>query len=192
MFKQLCIALFAAASVLLSAHATIVRPLSLDEMTASAATIFQGKCVANKTVREPNSKLIVTYTTFAITDAIKGSPGTTLTIKQFGGTLPEEGARMSIEGVPTFTPGEDYLVFLNGVSSLGFSSPTGLSQGRFSIEATAEGVRTSNGRDFREMTARLPARHLSKTLRTTPSQRVTHLHLDELKGMVRSLSAVQP
>ena len=191
MFSRFCIVLLIAASAFMSAHATLVRPLALDEMAASAATIFHGKCTANKTEREPGTKFIVTYTTFAVTEAMKGSVERTHVIKQIGGTLPN-GDGMHVEGVPTFTVGEDYVVFLNGVSTLGFSSPTGLSQGRFNIEMGEDGPRATNGRDFREMAEPIPARNLPKALKTAPTARVNHLNLDEFKGMVRGLSGVQP
>ena len=191
MFSRYFVALLIAITASLSVQATIVRPLALDEMTASAATIFEGKCIANQTLREPGTKLIVTYTTFAVSDAIKGAPGTTHVIKQIGGTLPN-GDSMHVEGVPTFTVGEDYIVFLNGVSSLGFSSPTGLSQGRFNIEQGEDGPRATNGRDFREMAALLPPNKIPTSLRASPAARITHLGLDDLKSIVRGLRAAQP
>ena len=188
---RFCIALLVVASTLLSAHATTVRPLALDEMTATAATIFHGKCIGNETLREPGTKLIVTRTTFTVEEVMKGSPGTTLTIKQVGGTLPN-GDSMQIEGVPTYSVGENYVLFLNGVSTLGLTSPTGLSQGRFNIEMGEGGARATNGRDFREMAAPVPLRNLPKDLQSAPSARVTHIRIDDLKSIVRALRGVQP
>lgn len=133
-----------------SAQAATVIPLYLDELIDGAAIAFQGTCTENRTQRDLNG-MIVTYTTFAVTDVLKGEVGASHTIKQIGGTIPGEGVQFKIQGVPTFAVGQSYVVFLPGVSSAGFSSPVGLTQGRFSI---AEGT-VSNGRDFGDLTARM-------------------------------------
>jgi hypothetical protein len=102
----------------------------------------------------------VTYTTFAVQDVLKGSAEAVHTIKQVGGRLGDENYR--IEGVPAFAVGQDYIVFLYGVSGDGFSSPVGLSQGQFLIRASPGGQEIFNGRDFREMLPKPTAQGLSQ------------------------------
>jgi hypothetical protein len=143
------------------AGATTVLPLSLDDIVGTAAVAFEGTCIENRVDRDAATQLPVTYTTFAVHDVIKGAPGSTYTIKQVGGELPGKDVAFRIHGVPSFTVGEDYVVFLPQVSSAGFSSPVGLAQGRFSVRRDASGkTLAANGRDFREMTANIPEQDL--------------------------------
>ena len=171
-----------------TAHATSVLPLYLDEIVGTSAVAFEGTCTGNRTERDPATNLVVTYTTFAVKDVLKGNVGATYEIKQVGGSLPGSELHFRVEGVPTFTVGQDYVVFLAGVSSAGFSSPIGLGQGRFDI-STQGGVRhVGNGRDFKEMTARmrskLPARAQARI--DAAFDRVREMDLDDFKQAVRN------
>jgi hypothetical protein len=80
------------------------------------------------------------------------------------------------------------VVFLAGVSSAGFSSPIGLSQGKFGIESKASGRRVSNGRDFQDMTARMSARMPASTAAQVKRATgpVHDMDLDEFKQTVRN------
>ncbi len=173
----------------LASLAASVRPLDLDGLVESASTVFQGRCLESRGERDPATGLIVTLTTFEVQEAIKGSPGPLHTIKQLGGRVGEEVNR--IDGIPSFTPGEDYIVFLYGVSAAGFSSPVGLSQGRFAIRPEAQGRVVGNGRDLREVLppaalARMPA-HAQKRL-SSPAGELVHMDLEEFKALVRERS----
>lgn len=187
MLKRLfAIALVALAA--LPAWPTSVLPLSLDEILANAAVAFSGTCLNNRTEHDNGSGLIVTYTTFRVDDVLKGSAGATYTIKQVGGELPG-GAGFKLLGVPKFAVGQDYVVFLAGVSQAGFSSPVGLAQGRFVVQPGASGLEVTNGRDFREMTANIPESALppglaQKTKRA--GEPVAHMGLSEFKQLVRN------
>jgi hypothetical protein len=130
--------------------AATVRPVGLDEMIDTATTAFQGTCIENRTELDPRTNLVVTYTTFAVEDVLKGSVPSTHTIKQLGGTLPGEGLALRVEGIPTFVVGESYVVFLAGVSEAGFSSPIGLTQGKFAIRRDAAGQAVTVGRGGRD------------------------------------------
>ena len=190
MSKSFLIACVLSWLTLCDANATSVRPLGLDEMTVASNTIFQGRCIENRSEREVNTKLIVTYTTFEVGETIKGKLGPIHVIKQIGGTLKNENASFSVEGVPTFAVGEEYVVFLTGVSSAGFSSPLGLGQGRFSITTGTSGKRVGNGRDLREMTATIPARQVPLSMQQEQelSGRVTDADLADFKGLVQQLA----
>jgi len=170
------------------AHALTSLPLYLDELIDRSAVAFEGTCVSNRTEREPGSGLVVTYTTFEVHDAVKGSPASTHVIKQIGGSLPEENFTYRVHGVPTFTVGEDYVVFLAGVSAAGFSSPMGLAQGRFAVRSTPQGREASNGRDFRDLAARLvdkmPERARAHLLESAGA--VTAMDIDDFKETVRN------
>jgi len=174
------------------AGAATVLPITLDHLVDTSAVVFEGTCVGNRTERDEGTGLVVTYTVFSVTDAIKGNPASVHEIKQMGGQLPDGGLAFRVDGVPTFTVGESYVVFLAGVSKAGFSSPIGLSQGRFAVVHGAGGKTVSNGRDFREMTAGLPQALLPSTTRKTlagTAGRVDRLDLDEFKQLVRARAA---
>lgn len=170
------------------AGAASVRLLALDEIIDGAALSFEGKCVENRTERDSNG-FIVTYTTFAVKESLKGEVGTTHTIKQIGGVLASEGISYKVDGVPSFAVGQDYVLFLHGVSKIGFSSPVGLGQGRFMIQRDETGVKVTNGRDFRSMTAgtdglKLPG--ATAKLLADSRQPVDYIDLEEFKAVVRT------
>lgn len=185
--------LLAAALALLAfagpAQAASVRPLTLDQLIDQSTTVIEATAVANRSERDEKTGFIVTYTTFAVKDVLKGTAEKTHVIKQIGGALPAEGMGFKVSGIPKFTEGQDYVVFLAGVSSIGFSSPIGLGQGRFIVTRGADGAKVTNGRDFRSMTAGTdnlvmpPAMAKSLATATVP---VNQMALDEFKSLVRT------
>jgi hypothetical protein len=170
------------------AHAMSVIPLYLDEVIDTSAVIFEGTCVDNRSERDAVTGLVVTHTTFEVRDVLKGGVGRTHTIKQIGGSLPGEALQYRVQGIPRFEPGQDYVVFLAGMSRAGFSSPIGLAQGRFEI-TNEEGVRrVRNGRDLREMTSRIAAQvPLAEKSRMEKTKgAVEKMDLEDLKQTVRN------
>ena len=101
-------------------EATSVLPLSFDQLVTDADRVFQGRCIENWHALDPDLNIQVTYTTFEIEESLKGVLQNPLTIKQAGGS--QQGGRLLIQGVPEFTVGSEYVVFLYGISSQGFSS----------------------------------------------------------------------
>jgi len=169
------------------ALAASVLPLDLDGIIDRSGVAFEGRCIDTHSEIDPSSNQIVTLTTFEVKDALKGAPSNPYTIKQLGGEV--GGVVNRIDGVPSFTVGEDYVVFLPGVSQLGFSSPVGLAQGSFSVKQQAEGRTVGNGRDFREMVpqAALPASAREKA--AVAPGRLTRIDLNEFKQLVRQRAA---
>lgn len=170
------------------ARATSVLPLYLDEIVDQSAVAFEGTCTGNRSERDPQTGMVVTYTTFQVHDVLKGQAGPVHTVKQVGGTLSAENLVFKVESVPTFEVGQDYVVFFAGASRLGFSSPIGLSQGRFSVIAQREGPQVTNGRDFKELTARMPLQAASQSVQKKLGAvgEVRQLGLEEFKTLVRS------
>jgi hypothetical protein len=168
------------------AHAMSVLPLYLDEIINDAAIAFQGKSLENHSERDLQTGSIVTYSTFEVQEILKGEVGATHTIKQIGGKL--EGETHRTTGVPTFTVGESYVLFLYGVSAAGFSSPVGLEQGKFNIIPVSTGFHVTNGRDFKEMTLGIPDHLVPPSALTKMRQApglIKRLDLDEFKQLVR-------
>src|SRR6185437_5020963 len=109
----LALALLLAFAAAFPAAATSVLPVGVDQLVSDASVAFDGTCTGNRTERDPQTQLIVTRTTFAVHDVLKGDVGATYEIKQVGGELPE-GLRYKVEGVPRFQVGQEYVVFLAG------------------------------------------------------------------------------
>ncbi len=193
MFRKIIAALAVVFVGTMQAHATSVLPLYLDELVDTAAVAFQGTVLDNRVERDGATGFVVTYTRFAVAEALKGDVGTVHTIKQIGGELAGDTApSFRIQGVPKFVVGGEYVVFLAGVSSAGFSSPIGLSQGKFNIDRAGATAKVANGRDFRDMTANIPASQATSglSMRLQPSAaRANDAGLDEFKQLVRERAA---
>jgi hypothetical protein len=115
------------------AVATSVLPVSLQQMATAADLVFHGRVISNEVRQDQASGHVATFTTFEIIERVKGETGPTHTVKQIGGHIPGSRVRQVIQGVPRFSVGEEYVVFLPRASSLGFASPIGLSQGKFNV-----------------------------------------------------------
>ncbi len=164
-------------------HATTVLPMSLNEIIDNAPVVIHGICTGNRTERDPVTNLIVTYTSFDVRDVLKGDAKATHTIKQIGGTLAGGEQSYQAQGIPTFVVGQEYVVYLAGVSSAGFSSPIGLSQGRFTVEQTDAGKMASNGSSLRSA-----SESAGDGVSARPAQ-ARRLALDELKQATRARSS---
>src|SRR4051812_26002064 len=68
---------------------TTIIPPSFDELVAHADEIFEGSVtkVWSEWIGHGDQRRIVTYVTFQIHDAIKGTPGAFYTLTMLGGTV---------------------------------------------------------------------------------------------------------
>lgn len=115
--------------------ATTVRLLTLEEMIKAADTIFVGKCIAVESRRDEYG-FPATYATFLVIEQIKGQLGEKVKIKQIGGEAP---GVFKLPNLPTYTVGEEVLLFLHPTSRYGFTSPVGLHQGKWSVVESGPG-----------------------------------------------------
>lgn len=182
MLKRIVLAAWLAVATAMPAFATSVLPLNLAQVIDQSATAFQGTCIDVRTGRDPQTGMLVTMTTFRVDDVLKGEVGATYTVKQVGGEEPSARMHFKVHGMPKYTVGESYMLFMNGVSSAGFSSPVGLSQGRFLIQDGEVG----NGRDFTDLTVNTGI-ELPQTAkaRAAGGKPLTRIKLDDFKQMVR-------
>ena len=194
-----------AISLLLPAfvHAASVLPLGLERLVGDAKTVFNGRCISNQVEQDVHSNMVVTYTTYEVLDAIKGDIGITHTIKQIGGQLPGSNIHMKWPGIPKFTVGEEYVVFLPGKSNKGFSSPVGLQQGKFSVKGAAGGKEVGNGKDFQELLKNVPEGKIPPAVMNLLNNKFikksgnpandaanrAKMNLDDFLSMVRSIGA---
>ena len=118
------------------AHATQVRPINIEEMTERAATIFAGRCLNVRVEHDPKLGRDVTAATFRVERSIKGTAGTTITVR-----MPWASMVAIPSGVPSFARGDEVVLFLYGESATGMRAPVGLGQGRFRILTYKHGRR---------------------------------------------------
>jgi hypothetical protein len=135
------------------ADATTVIPPTFDELVSRAELIFQGSVTGTRSqwIGEGAQRHIVTYVTFRVDDAIKGSPGNSYTIRMLGGTV--DGQTMEVSDAPKFEKGDRDFVFVehNGQQ---FIPLVGIMHGRFRIEREQDGreiVATNSGEPLRDV-----------------------------------------
>jgi hypothetical protein len=194
MFKRILLAAWLALAGALPALATSVLPLDLGQVIDQSAVAFEGTVVDSRTGRDPQTGLLVTFTTFRVDDVLKGNVSSTHTIKQIGGEDASTGRGYVVHGVPRFAMGQSYVVFMTSVSSAGFSSPIGLAQGRFEVLDGESGREVGNGRDFREFTANVPDLELPPQAKAKAAvgNPVNRIGLADFKAMVRKHAGAKP
>jgi hypothetical protein len=103
------------------------------DLTKSAAHVFRGRCVAAQvgTAEVAGGRLPVTTYTFRVREHLKGGGTPTLTIRQVG--TPQGGPRDlgRLAGLPVYTLGTEYVLFLLPESRAGLTA--GVSQGAFIV-----------------------------------------------------------
>jgi hypothetical protein len=171
-----------------TSNAASVRFVPLDEMVDTAAIAFHGRVTGNRSERDSLLNVVVTYTTFEVTDVLKGNVGKQHTIKQIGGVLPDGSEGYRVHGVPRFAVGEEVVVYLAGVSQWGFSSPIGLQQGQFTVTQSEAGKVVSNGSDFRLMAPDLFLDAKNPEI-IVPYKATPQIELDKLKQYTRLKAA---
>lgn len=125
--------------VITEGGATQILPQTSDELSQKADLIFVGTCLTREVKAGPPTH---TEYTFKIETPVKGKlhAGETLTLRQWGG-LPGafvKGPRLI--GMPSYEPGQMYMLFLGATSQAGFRTPVGLGQGVFRVQKAADGT----------------------------------------------------
>jgi hypothetical protein len=186
-----------------AAEATTMRHHPLGELVQEAQRIFVGVCVAVRDgalVRPNGGSIPYTEYTFVVRDVLKGSLEERVTIRQFGTRQPRPTADgrhavvTRVPSMPEYEPGEEFLLFLVGDSTLGLTSPVGLAQGAFRITDVA-GARVAvngfgNAGLFRGMSPAMTGATGALSAEETALFRMTRgpLGLDPLVSLVRRLA----
>jgi hypothetical protein len=121
-----------------SLSATTVIPPTFDQLVGQAQVIFRGSVtkVTSEWIGEGADRHIVSYITFKVKDALKGSPGKTYTMRTFGGTV--DGETMAIGDGPTFGVGDDDFLFVENNGSQ-VVPLVGIMHGRFHVRKDGSG-----------------------------------------------------
>ena len=120
------------------ANATTVIPPNFDELVSRAEVIFEGEVtgVQSQWIGEGAEHRIVTFVTFKVDDALKGSPGATYSMRMLGGTV--DGQTMEVTDAPKFKVGDHDVLFVENNGSQ-FIPLVGIQHGRFRVEKDQAG-----------------------------------------------------
>ncbi|MDO8643830.1 MAG: hypothetical protein Q7S00_02540 [bacterium] len=171
--------------------ATMVRPLTLGEITKKADKIFSGRCQSVRSVVDEQG-LPATLVTFEVDEKIKGEVGDVEEVKLFGlpkktvldddGLLPTHPSSSYSSDVQEFQEGEENVLFLYKKSEWGYTSPIGNGQGRFRVQALSSGESSvTNSFD------NLFLFQKGKDLKTLQSMSVTEEGTFEKEGFLKSV-----
>jgi hypothetical protein len=117
------------------AHAWTLAPATVAELTASAARVFRGHCVAATVGKAEvaGTQLTVTTYTFRVSDHLKGGGADIISFRQVGTPAGSPRDLGRLAGLPVYVPGIEYVLFLLPESHLGLTSPAGAGQGIFVV-----------------------------------------------------------
>lgn len=177
------------------ASATQLLPLTADDLSLKADVVFVGTCLTRTPKEGP---LVHTEYTFKIDTVVKGTqqPGSSFTFRQWGslpGATKSQFAGPRLLGMPSYEPGQSYMLFLGGETSEGFRAPVGLGQGVFRVMKAADGstiVQNELGNRFLYPSDVAPSISKGKAV-ATPSHPSGPLHLNDFIQSLRK-PGVQP
>jgi hypothetical protein len=123
-----------------TADTTLARDLSIESMVNQADVIATGICTDTRSVWV--AQTLVTLATVSVTESLKGSETTNITVALPGGVDYNRKfpIAMTYPGAPQIRPGEDVFLFLSSSSDFsGSYTVAGFSQGKFSIVTDENG-----------------------------------------------------
>ena len=139
--KSVIVALAALAILSASlAGATTVQKFSLQDLAKKSDTIALAHVEDVYARWDDNHKEIYTFITLKVTDGVKNSrKNDVLTIRQLGGSA--DGKISVVPGMPTFTTGEEVVVFLSPKDRAGYPWVMGLQQGKYTVSTDNNGFK---------------------------------------------------
>lgn len=117
-------------------RATVIVPSDFAEMVSGSQIVVHGRILDVRSQMVGDRRTIESVATVAVTDAIKGEPGATVYVRVPGGVVGRY--RRVMVGAPSFTPGEEVVLFLTGRPP-SIPMPFGLSQGVYHVSRSADG-----------------------------------------------------
>lgn len=118
------------------AAASTVVGLDLTALTGGSDAVVHAKVIRVQSRWTADRRMIVTDVELEVVDTLKGSPAGTVHLQQPGGVVGDVGQHVA--GAPVFRQGEEVVVFLERALA-GRFGVTGLSQGKFRVERSADG-----------------------------------------------------
>ena len=168
MFRAAALLIAALCVTASPANATVVRALTLPDLTRFADAVVRGKVVDIYTAW--TGPRLFTDVEIEVAECLKGDCAPTMTVRIHGG-VGDEYVR-HIAGQARFELGEQVLLFLEVTARGDEMRTTGMAQGKFRLEngvASRDHVGLA-GRDAKaaKRLQKLPAADLLAALRTTP------------------------
>lgn len=159
----------------LTAAATTIVRMSLDELAGAAQVVARGRCVSSEARWDRGN--IWTFTTFEVSETLKGGSPRQVTIRLPGGKVGHMTS--TVDAVPQFRSGEEVFLFLEPTSA-GDLSVTSWVQGTFRVRADAQTGKETVTQDTAGIAVFDPA-----TRRFQPSG-VRHMPVEEFRTRVRA------
>ena len=166
--------------------ATVVKSLTLEEITREADLVVQAVVERQTVTWDEKRQRIHTFTEIRVSEAIKGSAKADdrVVIRQIGGEI--GGEALLVSGNATLQPGEEVLLFLDADERLPLHYVVGMAQGKYSVtrgEAGALVSRDTHGLTYldKEGDPRLPR------LANAPAKTAKSVALDDFKAQLRRL-----
>jgi hypothetical protein len=174
-----------------SLSATTVIPPTFEQLVDQAQVIFQGTVtkVNSEWIGEGAERHIATFVTFEVKDALKGAPGKSYTMRQFGGTV--DGETMEIGDAPAFKVGDEDILFVENNGSQVIPL-VGIMHGRFHVrkdDAGREVVTTNQDRPLRDA-SKLGYDEAAATAATAPAM-TTAAFKAAIQSRIQSGSSTQ-
>lgn len=122
------------------ASATIMVPLSLEDLTGDAAAIVRARVVESSAAWDEGRQKIWTTTVLDVSETVwSAAPvGRQVRVRTLGGEVGDMG--MKVAGTPVLKLGEEVLLFLRADSKVaGAFAVIGMNQGRFSMRTDTAG-----------------------------------------------------
>ena len=113
-----------------SATATTVLRMDLPDLVNRADHIVQGRVGQIYVDWDAERNLAFTYISVNVDDPMKGARRSTVLIRQVGGRVGK--ISMHVAGMPTFSQGEEVILFLNDLHN-GTFMVVGMNQGKYQI-----------------------------------------------------------
>lgn len=118
------------------ARASDLIPLRLPDLAHEATLIFLGRCETISCHWNADHSLIFTANRFRVVRALKGTPGSKLTLEELGGTVGE--THLDVSDAPHYAVGEEVLLFVRRTELAPWAT-AGAERGRFEIVRDAHG-----------------------------------------------------
>lgn len=128
------------------AMAMMVLSLNVEQLTNLAEKIFVGTCVSIEPQTDAEGRRIIEVT-YAVSETLKGSSESRVSFRQLappengGEDVVRNGIRYHTSDVdlPSYSVGQENMIFLSEDGVLGLTAPIGITQGKFEIRQSVTG-----------------------------------------------------
>jgi hypothetical protein len=161
--------------------------VNIERMVSQAGIIIHGT-VINVESKNDNSNILSTFVTIDVKENFYGASQSPITIKMLGGS--SKARTIKLAEMPKFSVGEEIVGMFYAPSRLGFSSPVGMGQGKFSVVTDAKTNTVVAKNSFNNKNIFTNLQHGSALAKTVMTQSPELLPLADLSLSIRSLITI--